>query len=82
MIVDMDSNVLLRIKAERLKRGWTQTELAYFARMSSADVSRIESGRMVPYRGHALRLARVLDLQPAELLVEVDVADAMGGYAR
>ena len=54
-----------------MKRGWNQTDLAYFARMSSSDVSRIESGRMVPYPGHALRLARVLDLQPSELLVEV-----------
>lgn len=68
--VDMD-NTVLRIKAERLNRGWTQTDLAYFARMSSAEVSRIESGRMVPYPGHALRLARVLDLQPSELLQEV-----------
>lgn len=66
----------LRIKAERLKRGWTQTELAYFARMSSADVSRIESGRMVPYRGHALRLARVLDLQASELLEKVEQSRA------
>ena len=33
---------MLRIKSERLIRGWNQTELAYFARMSSADVSRIE----------------------------------------
>ncbi len=74
-MVDMDSNVLLRIKAERLNRGWTQTELAYFARMSSAEVSRIETGRMVPHRGHALRLARVLDLQPSELLEEVEPAE-------
>ncbi len=71
--MDMD-NRILRVKAERLKRGWTQTELAYFARMSSAEVSRIESGRMVPYPGHAKRLARVLGLQSSELLEEVELS--------
>ncbi len=64
-------NQILRVKAERLNRGWTRTELAYFARMSSADVSRIESGRMVPYPGHAQRLARVLGLEPFQLLEKV-----------
>jgi len=64
--MDMN-NRILRIKAERLSRGWNQTELAYFAQMSSADVSKIESGRMVPYPGHAQRLARVLGLEPLAL---------------
>lgn len=71
------NNQILRIKSERLSRGWTQTELAYFARMSSADVSRIESGRMVPYPGHAQRLARVLGLDPSELLEEVNAGEAV-----
>ena len=66
-------NRMLRVKAERLNRGWTQTELAYFARMSSADVSRIVSGRMIPYPAHAQRLARVLDLAPSDMLEEVEL---------
>ena len=70
----MLKNTILRIKSERLNRGWTQTALAYFARMSSADVSRIENGRMVPYPGHAQRLARVLGLEPLELLEEVELS--------
>ena len=64
-------NSMLRVKAERLNRGWTQTELAYFARMSSAEVSRIESGRMIPYPEHARRLARALGLDPSQLLEKV-----------
>ena len=68
--MNMD-NKILRVKAERLNRGWTQTELAYFARMSSADVSRIESGRMVPYPSHARRLARALSLKPSQLMETV-----------
>ena len=69
----MAKNTILRIKIERLDRGWTQTELAYFARISSADVSRIETGRMIPYPGQAQRLARALNLEPAELLEEIDL---------
>ena len=64
---------ILRVKAERLNRGWTQTNLAHFTQMSPADISRIESGRMVPYPGHARRLARALNLEPAELLEKVDL---------
>jgi len=40
--------------------------------MSSADVSRIESGRMVPYPSHAQRLARALGLDPSDLLEEIN----------
>jgi hypothetical protein len=36
---------MLRIKAERLKRGWRQEDLGFYARMAGADVSRIETGR-------------------------------------
>ncbi len=47
------------------------TELAFHARISTADVSRIESGRLIPYPGQADRLARILNLNPDELLYKV-----------
>ena len=62
---------MLKIKAERLRRGWNQQTLGYRARTQAADVSRIENGRMVPYPAQAKRLARVLGLIPDELLDEV-----------
>ena len=64
---------LLRIKAERLRRNWSQTDLAYFARMSASDVSRIETGRQIPYPGHAERLGRILGLDPTKLVEKVEV---------
>ena len=64
---------ILKVKAERLKRNWSQTELAFFARMSSSDVSRIETGRMIPYSTHAQRLAKALGIRPDELLEEVEL---------
>ena len=64
---------ILQIKAERIKRGWTQSELAFFAGVNAADVSRIEAGRMSnPYPNHAQRLARVLGIAPEELTKEVE----------
>jgi ribosome-binding protein aMBF1 (putative translation factor) len=56
-----------RMKDERLKRGWSQVVLAFHTNIGVADISRIESGRMVPYPAQAERLAKVLGIQPEEL---------------
>ena len=61
-----------KMKAERLKRQWSQTQLAARAALSTSDVSKFESGRMTPYPAQALRLARVLGLSPQELLERAD----------
>jgi ribosome-binding protein aMBF1 (putative translation factor) len=63
--------VVLRIAKERRRRGWTQTQLAAKARLSTSDVSRIETGRMRPYPVQAERLARALNLRVESLLDEV-----------
>jgi transcriptional regulator with XRE-family HTH domain len=60
---------MLRLKVERVKRGWTQQDLAYHARMAASDVSRIESSRLRPYPSQLARLARVLGI-PAEDLMQ------------
>ncbi len=65
-----------KLRAKRLRLGWTQQDLAFFARMSVADVSRIETGRMKPYPSQVNRLARILRLDPEELLDEVDEVGA------
>ena len=52
---------MVKLKAERLKRGWRQEDLGFYARMSGADISRIERGWMKPYPGQAERLAKVLE---------------------
>lgn len=57
-----------QIKAERLRRGWTQTELGAKAGLSASDVSRIETGRLRPYPLQVIRLARALKLAPDQLL--------------
>jgi putative transcriptional regulator len=64
----------LRIKVERLKKNWTQTELGARSGLSASEISRIETGRFLPYPRQAGRLAKALKLQPEELLQPVDGA--------
>ena len=67
-----DEIAMLRIKNERLRRGWNQTKLAYLARMSTTDVSRIESGRTHPYPRQLARLAKALHVPVDDLMQEID----------
>jgi ribosome-binding protein aMBF1 (putative translation factor) len=62
---------VLRIKYERLRRGWSQGVLAYHASMSASDVGRIESGRSRPYPSQARKLASAIGLTLEELLEDV-----------
>ena len=63
---------VLRIHAERLRRGWTQTDLAYRARgLSPADISRIENGWLVPYPRQREALSKALEIAADRLLEEV-----------
>jgi transcriptional regulator with XRE-family HTH domain len=67
---------MLRMKVERPRRGWTQTVLAYRARTSAPEVSRIETGRTRPYPRQLARLAKALGLTPSDVLEEVEVAQS------
>ncbi len=58
---------LLRIRAERQKRGWRQIDLAYHANVPISELSRIETGQARPYPAYAERLSSVLGLLPDEL---------------
>ena len=50
------------IRLEREKKGWSQCELSRRARMTPADVGKIESGRIVPYRSQVKKLAKALEI--------------------
>ena len=67
---------MLRLRLERLRRGWNQTALAFYAEMSAPEVSRIETARMRPYPSQMEKLSRVLGLDPEVLLQEMGEADA------
>ena len=56
---------MLRLKQERKARGWSQAELARRARLHPSELSKIESGRIRPYRPLLRRLAQQLHLPAA-----------------
>jgi transcriptional regulator with XRE-family HTH domain len=62
---------MTRMEAERRRRGWNQTALAYHSRLSQAEISRIERGRAIPTRTIAERLGLALGVRPEELLSPV-----------
>ncbi len=57
----------------RTQRGLSQVELARRSRIHPADISRIEGGRLVPYRPQVRRLARALGVPVEELTREFKV---------
>ena len=65
-----------RLKFERIKRGWSQTTLAYLAKLPQPVICLIETGRQNPTAaeldalGHAFGIA-----PPSVLLKEVTVVD-------
>jgi transcriptional regulator with XRE-family HTH domain len=66
---------MLKLKLERLKRRWKQQDLAYRCGMHSADVSRIESGRLRPSPSQLQRLARALKVTSGTLLEDVEMRE-------
>lgn len=66
---------MIRLRYERLRRGWSQTQLAAAARMHTQQVSAIENSMLKPYPTQLARLAHALDVPEDEaesLLDEVD----------
>jgi ribosome-binding protein aMBF1 (putative translation factor) len=62
-----------RLTKERELKGWSRSELARRARMTPADVGKIEAGRLAPYDSQLRKLARALGIpgSAARLLEEV-----------
>jgi transcriptional regulator with XRE-family HTH domain len=71
-----DDIEMVKMRARRLELGYSQQTLAYRARVANSDISKFENQRQVPYPSQAKRVARVLGLQPEELLVPVGTETA------
>jgi len=56
----------LVLTSMRVARGWSRSELARRARMTPADVGKIEAGRLVPYDSQLRKLARALGVRSDE----------------
>ena len=54
----------MSIREERKRRGWTQIDLSYHSRVTASEISKIESGRLIPSAGQIVRIARALGVRP------------------
>lgn len=67
---------MLRLKFERLARGWRQRDVALhpelrtYPRLFQTDICDIELGRRIPTREQLEALGRVFNLSPASLLLK------------
>lgn len=59
---------MTRMRAERIRRGWSQQVLAVRAGVGVADISRIENARSAPYRSQAEKIASALGIRADQLL--------------
>jgi transcriptional regulator with XRE-family HTH domain len=66
---------MVRLKRERLKRGWSLQTLGFHAGIQGAEISKMERGILVPYPTQRERLARQLGVRPEELMQEADDDD-------
>ncbi len=62
-----DRQLINRVRAHRLLREWSQAELATHAGLSRAEISAIETGRLVPSTTNALALADALGCRVEDL---------------
>lgn len=63
---------MLRIRQERLRRGWTLRNLAFRAAIDPSTLSRLERGLVPPYTGWRRRLSVILKVPAGDLFVPVD----------
>ena len=57
-----------KIKFERIKRNWSQEELADFSNISVHGISNIETGKTDIKYSNILRLAKAFEIRACELL--------------
>ncbi len=63
---------MLRLRQERLRRGWSQTKLSALTGIASPDISAIERGRRHVWPGWRSRLSAVFGIPEDELFSPVD----------
>ncbi len=64
---------MFRLTAERLRRRWSQADLARTAGIPASDISKIEKQILKPYPGQLTKLSAALGVEPAHLLDDVDL---------
>lgn len=71
VIIDPLPNFAKNLRRARIEKGLSQSQLATGAMMDPAEVRRLESGRRDPGIRVVARLAKGLDIEPHELLLDI-----------
>ena len=72
-------NIGEKIKAARLAKGMTQEELGQLLGVQKSAVAKYESGRVVNIKRSTLKkISDVLNIRPAELIIESSPEDLAG----
>jgi transcriptional regulator with XRE-family HTH domain len=61
--------MLRRVKFERIRRNWSQTDLGSRAGIDTTTIGLIESGRLQPSQGQLNKLSRVFPDVPIDALL-------------
>jgi transcriptional regulator with XRE-family HTH domain len=56
-----------KLRAERLRRGWTLTQVTQLTGIATGDLSQIEHGKRYAFRGWRERLARAFNVDEEAL---------------
>lgn len=62
------------VKTERLKKGWSQMELAYRINKDQPSINRLERGRVNPSLIYLAEIAAGLEIELCALLVGIDTS--------
>lgn len=65
---------MLKLSAERMRRGWSKAELARRAKLDQGTMSKIELGRVIPYPVQLVRVASALKMPADALMLDVEQA--------
>lgn len=64
------------LRMERLKRGWTQEDVANMLNMGRASYAQYETGKNIPTTENIIKLAQIYRV-PTDYLLQVDYGEAI-----
>lgn len=62
---------MLRLRDERLRRGWSQTRLSAFTGIAQSDLSAVENERRRPGAGWRRKLSQVFGMSESDLFAPI-----------
>ena len=68
----------MKLREERIRRGWSLTELTRRTGIATSDLSQIERGLRFAHPGWRRRIARALELPESQLFASIQPSEGAG----